>query len=75
MILSPIDETILISISKGATIRDMCKLLDLASTNAVAERIATLEGAGYVSPPSKPGGRDRRLTKFGSNYLKGQGYL
>jgi len=75
MILDPLNEQILISIQRGDTIRKICKILGLSSTNAVAERIAALEGWGYVLPPSRPGGRDRRLSELGKNYLKGQGYL
>jgi SOS-response transcriptional repressor LexA len=75
MILSPLNEQILISINRGDSIREMGRILELASTNAVAERITALEGGGYVLPPSRKGGRDRRLSKLGRNYLKGQGYI
>ena len=75
MILDPISETLLFAIHRGQSIRGMCEAIGVSSHNAVRERINVLEGRGYVLPPTKKGGRDRRLSKMGYDHMKAQGYL
>lgn len=75
MILDPLSESVLLMIHQGRTIREMMPTLGLRSTNAIAERINVLEGGGFVLPPSRKGGTDRRLSQFGLDYMKAQGYL
>jgi len=73
--LDPTSETILLAVHERKTIREMCDLIFVNSTNAVAERLKVLEHDGYILPPTKKGATDRRLSPYGLGYMKAQGYI
>ena len=73
--LDPISESLLLAVHEGKIIRDMCALIEVSSTNAVALRLSALQELGYVLPPTKKGATDRRLSPLGLLYMKYQGYI
>ena len=73
--MDPLNETILLCIHQGMSVREIMRLLGQKSPHAVHVRMEVLEGGGYVLPPSVKGGTDRRLSEFGVEYMKAQGYI
>jgi len=73
--LDPISESLLQAVHEGKTIRQMCTLIAVRSTNAVIERLRVLEHDGYVLPPTRKRATDRRLSPLGLQYMKAQGYI